>query len=156
MGVVADYPLAMAAGLGINAAVAFGLDLVDGLTPGRGDGRHRLGRIIVTALVLVGFREAIMKAVPMTLKLSICVGIGLFILFIGFHNGGRIGIPEGGAVPVEVIFPNSPGAWLTLLCLLITVVLHARKVRGALVISILVTAIIGLIMGCRRCRRRLR
>jgi AGZA family xanthine/uracil permease-like MFS transporter len=147
MGVVANVPIAMAAGLGINAAVAFGLVLGDGLTPEGAMGVIVLEGLIVTALVLVGMREAIMHAVPMALKRAIGVGIGLFILFIGFVNGGLIGIPEGGAVPVEFIFPNTAGAWVTLIGLLITVVLYARKVPGALIISILATTIVALIWG---------
>jgi AGZA family xanthine/uracil permease-like MFS transporter len=147
MGVVANYPIAMAAGLGINAAVAFGLVLGDGLTPAGAMGVIVLEGLIVAVLVLVGLREAIMTAVPMSLKRAIGVGIGLFILFIGFVNGGLIGIPEGGAVPVEFIFPNTDGAWLTLIGLAITVLLYARKVPGALIISIIATTIVGLIMG---------
>jgi AGZA family xanthine/uracil permease-like MFS transporter len=147
MGVVANYPIAMAAGLGINAAVAFGLVLGDGLTPEGAMGVIVLEGIIVAALVLVGLREAIMEAVPLALKRAIGVGIGLFILFIGFVNGGLIGIPEGAAVPVEFIFPNTSGAWLTLIGLAITVLLYGRKVPGALIISILLTTVVGLIMG---------
>jgi AGZA family xanthine/uracil permease-like MFS transporter len=146
-GVVANYPIAMAAGLGINAAVAFGLVLGNGLTPEGAMGVIVLEGLIVAVLVLVGLREAIMTAVPLSLKRAIGVGIGLFILFIGFFNGGLIGIPEGGAVPVEFIFPNSDGAWLTLIGLVITVLLYARKVPGALILSIALTTIVGLIMG---------
>ncbi|MDH3189933.1 MAG: NCS2 family permease [Acidimicrobiia bacterium] len=146
MGVVANYPIAMAAGLGINAAVAFGLVLGDGLTPAGAMGVIVIEGLIVAALVLVGLREAIMDAVPLSLKRAIGVGIGLFILFIGFVNGGLIGIPEGGAVPVEFIFPNSNGAWLTLIGLVITVLLYSRKVPGALIISIAATTVVGLLM----------
>jgi adenine/guanine/hypoxanthine permease len=145
MGVVANVPIAMAAGLGINAAVAFGLVLGQGLTPEGAMGVIVLEGLIVAALVLVGLREAIMNAVPMSLKRAIGVGIGLFILFIGFVNGGLIGVPEGAAVPVEFIFPNTPGAWVTLIGLLITVVLYARKVPGALIISILLTTVVALL-----------
>jgi AGZA family xanthine/uracil permease-like MFS transporter len=145
MGVVANVPLAMAAGLGINAAVAFGLVLGDGLTPEGAMGVIVLEGLIVAALVLVGLREAIMNAVPLALKRAIGVGIGLFILFIGFVNGGLIGIPEGGAVPVEFIFPNTPGAWVTIIGLLITVVLFARKIPGALIISIFATTVVALL-----------
>ncbi|HVR33820.1 MAG TPA: NCS2 family permease [Acidimicrobiia bacterium] len=145
MGVVSNYPLAMAAGLGINAAVAFGLVLGAGLSPAGAMGVIVLEGIVVTVLVVVGLREAIMEAVPSSLKYAIGVGIGLFILFIGFVNGGLI--QQGAGVPVEWVFPNSAGAALTLIGLLITVVLYARKVIGALVISIALTTIIGLIMG---------
>jgi AGZA family xanthine/uracil permease-like MFS transporter len=148
MGVVANYPLAMAAGLGINGAVAFGLVLGSGLTPAGAMGVIVLEGIVVTILVVIGLREAIMDAVPTSLKYAIGVGIGLFILFIGFVNGGLIQQPPGdGPVPVEFIFPNSAGAALTLIGLLITIILYARKITGALVISILLTTIIGLVMG---------
>jgi AGZA family xanthine/uracil permease-like MFS transporter len=143
MGVVANVPIAMAAGLGINAAVAFGLVLGDGLTPEGAMGVIVLEGIIVAALVLVGLREAIMEAVPLALKRAIGVGIGLFILFIGFVNGGLIGVPEGAAVPVEFIFPNSAIAATTLIGLLVTVLLYARKTPGALIISIVVTTIVA-------------
>ena len=145
MGVVANYPLAMAAGLGINAALAFGLVLGNGLSPAGAMGVIVLEGIVVTILVVVGLREAIMDAVPASLKYAIGVGIGLFILFIGFVNGGLIA--PGDGVPVQWVFPNSAGAALTLIGLVITVVLYARKVTGALVISIVLTTIIGLIMG---------
>ncbi len=145
MGVVANYPIAMAAGLGINAAVAFGLVLGSGLTPAGAMGVIVLEGLIVLALVLVGLREAIMRAVPMSLKRAIGVGIGLFILFIGFESGGLI--DQGEGVIVTFVFPNTSGAVLTLIGLLITVTLYALKVRGALIISILATAVVGLIMG---------
>jgi len=145
MGVVANYPIAMAAGLGINAAVAFGLVLGSGLTPAGAMGVIVLEGLIVLALVLVGLREAIMKAVPISQKRAIGVGIGLFILFIGFESGGLI--DQGDGVIVTFLFPNTKPALLTLIGLLITVTLYALKVRGALIISILATAVLGLIMG---------
>jgi AGZA family xanthine/uracil permease-like MFS transporter len=145
MGVVANVPLAMAAGLGINAAVAFGLVLGDGLTPEGAMGVIVLEGLIVAALVLVGLRESIMNAVPLALKRAIGVGIGLFILFIGFVSGGLIVGTGNAAAPVGFVFPNTPGAWVTLIGLLITVVLYARKVPGALIISILATTVVALI-----------
>lgn len=151
MGLVSNYPLALAAGLGINGAVAFGLVLGQGLTPAGAMGVIVLEGLLVTVLVLIGFREAIMNAVPMALKRAIGVGIGLFILFIGFVNGGLIRQPEGdGPVPVEFVFPNSAAASLTLIGLAITVLLYVRKVKGALVISIILTAVIGLLMGVQQ------
>ena len=95
MGVVANYPLALAAGLGINGVVAFTLVLGKGLTLPGAMGVIVLEGIVVTVLVLAGLREAIMNAVPLALKRSIGVGIGLFILFIGFVNGGFIVVPAG-------------------------------------------------------------
>jgi AGZA family xanthine/uracil permease-like MFS transporter len=145
MGVVANYPIAMAAGLGLNAAVAFGLVFGDGLTPQGAMGVIVLEGILVTVLVLIGLREKVMDAVPASLKYAIGVGIGLFILFIGFVNGGLI--QQGEGTPVQFVFPNSKEAALTLIGLVITVFLYSRGVKGALVLSIVVTTIVGLIMG---------
>ena len=147
MGVIANFPIALAAGLGLNAAVAFGLVLGAGLTPAGAMGVILLEGLVVLVLVLVGLREAIMDAVPLSLKRAIGVGIGLFILFIGFVNGGLIAVPEGAAVPVEWVFPNSAGAGVTLLGLLITIVLVARKVPGALILGIVLTTIVALLLG---------
>jgi AGZA family xanthine/uracil permease-like MFS transporter len=144
MGVVANVPLAMAAGLGINAAVAFGLVIGQGLTPAGAMGVIVLEGLVVTLLVVVGLREAIMNAVPLSLKRAIGAGIGLFILFIGFVDAGLI---APGTPVVQFVFPNTDGAWLALIGLLITVVLFVRKVPGALILSILITAAIGLLMG---------
>ena len=143
MGVVANVPLAMAAGLGINAAVAFGLVIGQELTPEGAMGVIVLEGLVVTLLVVVGLREAIMNAVPLSLKRAIGVGIGLFILFIGFESGGLI---APGTPVVQFVFPNTDGAWLTLIGLLITVVLYVRKVPGALILSILITTGIGLLI----------
>jgi AGZA family xanthine/uracil permease-like MFS transporter len=84
----------------------------------------------------------------LALKRAIGVGIGLFILFIGFVDAGLIRQPVGdGPVPVEFVFPNSLGAVVALIGLVITVVLYVLKVRGALIISILATAVVALLLG---------
>ena len=151
MGVVANTPIAMAAGLGINGLVAFGLVLTQGLTPAGAMGVIVLEGIIVTILVLVGLREAIMRAVPMALKRAIGVGIGLFILFIGFIDAGII-IKTGGTsaenpVPTLFVFPTTPAHFIFWFGLLLTIVLWARRIPGALLISIVVTTALALLTG---------
>jgi AGZA family xanthine/uracil permease-like MFS transporter len=81
MGVATNLPFALAPGLGINAVVAFDIVLGRGLP-------WQVGMAVVVVLVLAGLRTAIMGAVPMTLKLSIGVGIGLFITLGGLREGG--------------------------------------------------------------------
>jgi len=147
MGVFANFPIALAAGLGINGVVAFGLALGAGLGLAGAMGVVVWEGIIVTILVLVGLREAIMNAVPLSLKRAIGVGIGLFILFIGFVDGGLIIRPDAGPVPVAFVFPNSWATWLTVIGLAITVTLYARKVPAALVLSIIITSVIAFIVG---------
>jgi AGZA family xanthine/uracil permease-like MFS transporter len=149
MGVVGNYPFALAAGLGINAIVAFGLT-GRGLTPAGAMGVIVLEGLAVTVLVLVGFREAVMNAVPLALKRAIGTGIGLFILFIGFANGGLIGGQESkyGSVPaVFPRFPTEPAQFVFIFGLILTAVLYARRVQAALVISIIATTIVALAAG---------
>jgi AGZA family xanthine/uracil permease-like MFS transporter len=151
MGVFANVPIALAAGLGINGAVAFGLVLTNGLTPAGAMGVIVLEGILVTILVLVGLREAVMRAVPLSLKRAIGVGIGLFILFIGFIDAGII-IKTGGTsaenpVPVMFVFPTTVAHFVFWFGLVLTMLLWARKVPAALLISILVTTVVALVTG---------
>jgi AGZA family xanthine/uracil permease-like MFS transporter len=146
MGIYGNYPFALAAGLGINAIVAFSLT-AKGLDAKGAMGVIVLEGLAITVLVLVGLREAIMNAVPIALKRSIGVGIGLFILFIGFVNGGIIVTPQGGVPIVGLSFPTTSGQVVFLIGLAITIILFVLKIRAALIISILVTTIIALIVG---------
>jgi len=149
MGLVSNYPIAMAAGLGINGAVAFGLVLGQGLTPAGAMGVIVLEGLVVLVLVLAGLREAIMHAVPLSLKRAIGVGIGLFILFIGLVDAGVIinAPDDSGPVPVLFQFPNTAALGIFFAGLLITIVLMVRKVPGALILSIIATTILALIVG---------
>ena len=143
MGVVGNYPFAIAAGLGLNAIVAFQLTGM-GLSAAGAMGVILIEGVVILVLVLVGLREAIMNAVPLSLKRAIGVGIGLFILFIGFASGGLVvqGVPV-----VDFSFPNSPPQFVFVIGLLITFGLYAMKIRGALIISIAATAIIAFVAG---------
>jgi len=144
MGVVGNYPFALAAGLGINAIVAFTLT-GQGLSPAGAMGVIVWEGLIVTLLVLVGFREAVMNAVPLGLKKAIGVGIGLFILIIGFTGGGFVVAGEGTVVTFHL--PTTPADFVFWIGLILTIVLWVLKVRAALVISILVTTVLALLTG---------
>jgi adenine/guanine/hypoxanthine permease len=143
MGVVGNYPLALAAGLGINGIVAFSLT-GKGLSPAGAMGVILLEGLVVTVLVVVGFREAVMNAVPLALKRAIGAGIGLFILFIGFAGGGFV-VSNSPATLVTFHLPTTAADFVFWIGLVLTVVLWALKIRAALVISILVTTIIALV-----------
>ena len=149
MGVVANVPIALAAGLGINSLVAFGLVLGAGLSPEGAMGVIVVEGLLVVLLVLVGLREAVMNAVPLALKQAIGVGIGLFILFIGFVDAGLIinNPAEGDPVPVVFVFPNTPELGVFLAGLVITIVLFVMRVPGALILSILITTVIAIVTG---------
>ena len=143
MGIIGNYPFALAAGLGLNAIVAFQLTGM-GLDARGAMGVVLLEGIVILVLVLVGFREAVMNAVPLSLKRAIGVGIGLFILFIGFVDGGLIvqGVPV-----VAIAFPNTPSQFVFVIGLLLTFALYAMKIRGALILSIAITAVIAFVAG---------
>jgi adenine/guanine/hypoxanthine permease len=144
MGIVGNYPFALAAGLGINAIVAFTLT-GKGLSPAGAMGVIVIEGVLVTIAVVVGLREAIMNAVPIALKRAIGVGIGLFILFIGFANGGLVKAGDGTLVTIS--FPTEPSQWVFLAGLLLTVILYVMRIRAALVISILLTTLLALLVG---------
>jgi AGZA family xanthine/uracil permease-like MFS transporter len=155
MGLYANYPFALASGLGLNAVVAFELILGRGLPWQAAMGVIFIEGIVITVLVLTGFRQAVMLAIPLNLKRAIGVGIGLFILFIGLVNAGFVRVPiEGipivgsqavGQPAIPVTLGNLTG-WpivVSVLGLLFTSLLIARRVRGALLIGIIGTTIIA-------------
>ncbi len=149
MGVVANFPIALAAGLGLNAVVAYSIAALPGMTWADAMGIVVLEGVIILGLVLTGFRAAVFKAVPMELKTAISVGIGLFIAFIGFVDAGFVRIPASLATPVELGINGSLAGWPLLVFvvgLLLAIVLMMRKVRGALLISIVVSTVLAVII----------
>jgi AGZA family xanthine/uracil permease-like MFS transporter len=148
MGVYANYPFALAAGLGLNAFVAFTLVAHDGLSFPDAMGVIVAEGILITILVLTGLREAILNAIPMDLKRAIGIGIGLFIAFIGFVNAGIVVHPEGGAPIVTIASDLSTLRILVFaIGLVITSALVARHVRGALLIGIVVTTVVAIVIN---------
>ena len=155
MGLVSNYPFALAAGLGINAIVAYTLAAPKtsgglGMTAAAAMGVIVVEGVIITILVILGLREAIMRAVPLALKRSIGVGIGLFILFIGLSNGGMIAgfnSTYGSQPPVSLRPIVELSQWIFLVGLLITFVLYALRIKAALIISIVVTSVLAFVTG---------
>ena len=154
MGIFTNYPLAIAPGMGLNAVVAF--QLVQGMRlPWQAAmGVIFLEGVVITVLVLTGFREAMMKAIPASLKRAIGVGIGLFILFIGMYQGGfvRVPVPLGQPLTAPPSVPLELGNFATLpflvalIGLLLGIALLARGVPGALLLSILGTTLIAMVI----------
>ncbi len=149
MGTVANFPLALAAGLGLNAVVAYSIASLDGVTWADAMGIVVLEGLIILGLVLTGFRTAVFRAVPIELKTAISVGIGLFIAFIGLVDAGFIRIPQSQATPVELGIAGSLQGWPTLVFvvgLVLAIVLMVRKVRGAILIAILSATVLAVII----------
>ena len=147
MGVFANVPMALAAGLGVNAFVAFTLVGGKGLTWPEAMGVIVIEGIVMLVLVLVGLREAIMNAIPDGLKRAIAGGIGLFIALIGLVDGGIVAHPESGTI---VALSSDFKSWNTLVfvvALVAIAVLMAWRVPGALLIGIVLATIVGLVIN---------
>jgi AGZA family xanthine/uracil permease-like MFS transporter len=146
MGVFANYPFAIAAGLGLNAFVTFTLVATNGLSWPAAMGVVVAEGIVITALVLTGFREAVLNAIPMDLKRAIGIGIGLFIALIGFAEGGVV---VGGQATVVTIASDLT-TWPILVFvagLVVTGALVARRVRGALLMGIIGSTVLATVIN---------
>ncbi|MCL2796184.1 MAG: NCS2 family permease [Microbacteriaceae bacterium] len=148
MGLFANVPMALAAGLGVNAFVAFTLVLGKGLSWADAMGVIVIEGVVMLILVLVGLREAIMNAIPDGLKRAIGAGIGLFIALIGLVNGGIVVHPKDNGT-VLALSPqfNSWGTLVFVVTLLLAAILIARKVPGALLIAIVVGTIVAVVIN---------
>jgi AGZA family xanthine/uracil permease-like MFS transporter len=147
MGVVANFPLALATGLGLNAFVAF--SIASGMTWADAMGLVVIEGLIILALVLTGFRKAVFHAIPSELKIAISVGIGLFIALIGFVDAGFVRRTGTGPVPVELGISGTLEGWPVLVFALglgLMAVLYVRNVKGAILISIVATTILAIIV----------
>ncbi|MFJ8080345.1 NCS2 family permease [Streptomyces sp. NPDC096205] len=148
MGVGGNLPLALAAGLGLNAVVAF--QIAPLMSWDDAMGLIVLEGLLICLLVVTGLREAVMHAIPQPLKQAISVGIGLFIAFIGFVDAGFVSrIPDAAntTVPVQLGGTGTLAGWpILVFCLgvLLTVALLARKVKGAILISIVTTTLVAM------------
>ena len=142
MGVVGNYPLALATGLGLNTFVAVGI--ASQMTWADAMGLVVLEGLIITILVLTGFRTAVFRAVPAQLKIAISVGIGLFIALIGLVDAGFVRRTGSGPVPVTLGDSGTLGGWpivVFALGLFLMIALMVKKVKGALLIGIAVATV---------------
>ncbi|WP_449386377.1 NCS2 family permease [Cellulomonas soli] len=140
MGAVANFPIALAAGLGLNAVVAYSIASLPGMTWADAMGIVVLEGLVILVLVLTGFRTAVFRAVPREIKVAISVGIGLFIALIGFVDAGFV--RSGAGTVLELGVGGSLDGWPLLvfsLGLLAAIVLMVKKVRGGLLIAIIGT-----------------
>lgn len=145
MGLATNLPFALAPGLGINAVVAFDIVLGRDLPWQVGMAVVVIEGLIAVILVLAGLRTAIMHAVPMALKLSIGVGIGLFITLVGLREGGVV--INNPATGIGLGDLTSGPALITLAGVFVAAVLVARGVRGAVILGVFAATVLGLIFG---------
>src|SRR3954469_18087542 len=145
MGLLTNLPFALASGLGLNAVVAFDLVLGRKLPWQVAMACVVIEGLVAVVLVVAGLREAIMRAVPHALKLSIGVGIGLFIALVGFRDAGITVNNDATGIGLGIVTGGPP--LIALGGLLTMVVLTARGFKGAILVGILVSAALGLIFG---------
>jgi adenine/guanine/hypoxanthine permease len=149
-GLVANYPFAIATGLGINTLVA--VTIAPLVTWPEAMGLVVVNGLVIVLLAASGFRTAVFNAVPPELKAAIAVGIGLFIAFIGLVDAGfvrRIADEAGTTVPVGLGIGGSIASWPTavfVVGLLITSLLVARGVRAGILLGVLVTTVIAIVV----------
>ncbi|MFT3944475.1 MAG: NCS2 family permease [Ancrocorticia sp.] len=142
MGAVANFPLALAAGLGLNSMLAATIVQIPGMTWADGMGIIVLEGIVVVLLVVTGLREAIFRAVPKYLRTAISVGIGLFITLVGLVNAGMVTRGEG--TPITFAVHGSISTLplvIFILALFLTAILMVRGVKGAILIGIVVSTL---------------
>jgi AGZA family xanthine/uracil permease-like MFS transporter len=150
MGLVGRYPFALATGLGLNAFVAFGI--ASQMTWADAMGLVVIEGLVIVVLVLAGLRRTIFNAIPGDLKTAISVGIGLFIALIGFVDAGvirRLPDAAGTTVPVELGVGGNLQSWPTVVFvvgLLLTAVLMARRVPGAILLGIIATTVVAIVV----------
>ncbi|MDR2671907.1 MAG: NCS2 family permease [Coriobacteriales bacterium] len=145
MGLIANRPLALASGMGINAVVAFTLCLGMQLDWRVAMSIIFLEGILILILVLCGLREAVMCAIPVGLRHAIGIGIGLFIALIGLEGAGIVSADPSTLITMGDL--AAPGAIVGIIAIVAAVVLTALNVKGGILISIVAATICGIPLG---------
>ena len=145
MGLIANRPLACASGMGVNAVFAFTLTGIAGGDWHAASAVIFIEGVAILILVLCGLREAIMDAIPVSLRHAISVGLGLFIAMIGLADAGIIVADESTMVALGDVF--SPTFLVGLISIVVTIVLYAMNVKGALLLGIVLAVIAGIPLG---------
>ena len=145
MGLLANYPVALAPGMGVNALFTYTLVFGMGYSPAA-----ELYAVVVSGIILLfisvtGIRKAIINAIPQQLKLAIGAGIGFFIAFLGFKNAGIIVSDASTFVALGDL--RDPVVLLAVFGILVTIILMARKVPAAVFYGLIITAVVGVILG---------
>ncbi len=145
MALTSNLPFALAPGLGLNAIVAFDLILGRELSPGTAMACILIEGVIAVVLVLAGLREAVVRAVPASLKLAIGVGIGLFITLVGLREGGiTVNDPATGIGLGDL---STGPALVALAGIFVALALSAVDRRGAILIGVATSLVLGLVFG---------
>ncbi|MBQ3105976.1 MAG: NCS2 family permease [Eggerthellaceae bacterium] len=145
MGLIANRPIALASGMGLNAVVAFGLCGGMGVDWRVAMAVVFLEGIVILLLVLCGLRKAVMDAIPVDIRQAIGIGIGLFIAFIGLKGAGILVADESTYLALGDL--TSPSCIVAIVSLVVAIILQFMNIRGALLISIVVAVLVGFPLG---------
>lgn len=145
MGLLANWPVALAPGMGLNAFFAYGVVLGMGYTWQAALGAVFCSGVLFIALSASGLRRWLIEAMPMSLRLGIAAGIGFFLALIGLKNAGIV--VDNPATLVALGDLTSSAAALACLGFVAILMLDARRVPGAIVIAIVALTVFGLIVG---------
>ena len=150
MAVLANYPFALAPGMGLNAYFAYTVVLTMGYSWQLALTAVFVEGVIFIALSLTNVREGIFNAIPMTLKSAVSVGIGLFVAFVGLQNAKLIVNSDSTLVTYQhfkgaTFHSVGVGAILALLGVVITAILLVKKVKGGILYGILITWLLGIV-----------
>lgn len=143
MGIVARYPFAQAPGMGLNAFFSYSVVASMGYPWQTALGAVFISGVLFVVLSAVGARQAIVKAIPLSLKFAITAGIGAFLAFLGFRSAGIVVVNEATLVGLGSF--ENPNAWLAVIGLLGTAVLMYKKVKGAILYGIIGTSLLAII-----------
>jgi adenine/guanine/hypoxanthine permease len=145
MGLLSNYPFALASGLGLNAVVAFDIILGRKVPWPVGMACVVIEGLLALVLVVAGLREAVVRAVPTSLKLSIGVGIGLFIALVGLRQGGIVVNDPATGIALGDLSAGPP--LIALAGIFVAAAASARNVRGSILYGIATSTVLGVIFG---------
>jgi AGZA family xanthine/uracil permease-like MFS transporter len=145
MGILAKYPIALAPGMGLNAFFAFTVVLTYEIPWQTALSGVLVSGLIFIVLTITGLREKVINAIPAELKYAVASGIGLFIAFVGLQSAGLIINNDATLVGLGDLTNGS--TLLAIFGLIVTVILLTRKINGAIFIGMVITAIVGMIVG---------
>ena len=153
MGIYAKRPFAMAPYMGENAFIAFTVVNVLGYSWQTALGAVFIGGVLFTILTLAGLRKWLAEAIPLSLKYSFAVGIGLFITFIGLNEAGIVSLGVPGA-PVRVGNLTSPAGLVAVFAFILIGILMVRRVKGSILIGILGATFLSFLVGVAKVPER--
>lgn len=145
MGVLANYPVALSSGMGVNAVFTYTIVLTMGLSYEGALACVFVSGVLFIIISATGIRSVIIKAIPAQLKIAIGAGIGFFIAFLGLKNAGIVVANDSTYVAIGDL--TNPAVVLAIFGIIVTIVLLIKKIPAAVFYGMLITAVVGIVVG---------